>query len=104
VLGVDFADLATRRLGPPTPGCPDAGPRRRGPASIIYRDRRHGALQPPRTSTTSTPAWTAYNPGSPILPAPTPTRLSGVGSSTAMRTPEEGIDDLESIRELGLKA
>ena len=50
-----------------------------------------------RTSTTSTPAWTPTTSGSPSTAGAHPDRLFGIGQ-TAMRTPEEGIADLERIK------
>ena len=91
---------APRRLG--SRGPPRrAGPRRRRPARSSTR-RSAWCSATTTTSTTSTRAWTPTTSGSPSTARAHPDRLFGVGQ-TAMRTPEEGIADLQRIKELGLR-
>ena len=96
--GAQLRGAAPRRLGSRrAAGRP--GPRRRRRRDHLS-DRRHDALQPLATSTTRRPASTPTTAGSPSTAAHAPDRLLGCGQ-TAMRTPEEGIEDLKKIKALG---
>ena len=100
VLRREVRRAAPRRLGPRgPPGRP--GPRRRERRDHLP-DRRAWCCATTTTSTTSTPAWTPTTAGSPGTARPIPDRLFGIGQ-TAMRTPDEGIADLERIKAHGLQ-
>ena len=82
-------------------------PRRGSPTRTATASRPRSSTRPSawccattRTSTTRRPASTPTTAGSPSTARAHPDRLLGCGQ-TAMRTPEEGIGDLEAISAAG---
>ena len=91
---------APRRLG--SRGAPRRSAARRRRRRGHLPDRRHGDLQPPRLRLQEGLLRRLQPLDRRVLRGRIPTRLLGAGQ-TAMRTPAEGIADIEKIKALGLR-